>query len=298
MVHRFFVVSRGSQHQSRIDKLKEAPMRTSNPHCARGKPGIVSAAGLGVVSLALVFALGSAPGVASAQGFGKWGGPIDPDALQILKGMTDYLGGLQQFSLHTENTYDDVLATGQKIQFHFSSDVVIQRPNKLFAERTDGGADRLYYYDGETLVLYDAKSGFFSVIAVPDTLDAFLHFASDSLNLVPPAGDLMYSNAFQLLTANITSGFVVGEDVIGGVTCHHLAFTSPLVDWQVWVADGDQPLPYRYVLTTMDDPTQPQFMTTISKWNTSPEITDEIFEFDQPATAVEVEFVGGGGSAN
>ena len=264
--------------------------------CARGKPGIMSTATLGVLSLALIVMLGSAPGVASAQGFGKWGGPIDPDALQILKGMTDYLGGLQQFSMHTENTYDDVLATGQKIQFHFSSNVVIERPNKLFAERADGGPDRRYFYDGTTLVLYDTQSGFFSVVAAPDNLDDLLHFASDSLNLVPPAGDLIYSNAFQLLTATITSGFVVGEDVIGGVKCHHLAFTSPLVDWQVWVADGDKPLPYKYVLTTMDDPTQPQFATTVSKWNTSPEIAGGTFTFDPPATAVEVEFLAVGAS--
>ena len=71
---------------------------------------------------------------------GKWGGAIDPDALQILKGMTDYLGSLQRFTMHTENIYEDVLETGQKIQFHFSSSIVVQRPDKLRAERVDGQA--------------------------------------------------------------------------------------------------------------------------------------------------------------
>ena len=53
-------------------------MRSSNARCARGKARIASVAGLGVFSLTLILALGSAPGLASAQGFGKWGGRSIP----------------------------------------------------------------------------------------------------------------------------------------------------------------------------------------------------------------------------
>jgi hypothetical protein len=261
---------------------------------ARGKPGVRTVAGLGVFAVAMAFALGSAQGIAAAGEApvtGKWGGPIDPDALQILKGMTDYLGSLQRFSMHTENTYEDVLATGQKIQFNFSSSIVAQRPDKLRAERSDGQASRLFVYDGETLSMYDGQHGFFSTVAVPDNIDDFLHFARDSLDLVPPAGDMVFSNAFELLTAGMTSGFVVGKAVIGGMNCYHLAFTTPVVDWQVWIADGDTPLPYKYVLTTTDDPAQPQFVTLISNWNADPKIGDKTFEFEPPATATEIDFI-------
>lgn len=262
---------------------------------ARGTPGIRSVAGLGVLAVAMAFALGlTAPGIAAAregQVAGRWGGPIDPEALQVLKGMTDYIGSLQRFGMHTENTYEDVMETGQKIQFHFSSNIVAQRPDKLRAERSDGQASQLFVYDGETLSMYDGGHDFFSSIAVPDNIDDFLHFARDALDLVPPAGDMVFSNAFELLTAGITSGFVVGKTVIGGVSCYHLAFTTPVVDWQVWIADGDKPLPYKYVLTTRDDPAQPQFVTVISKWNTEPKIGDGTFEFKPPATAMEIDFV-------
>ena len=261
---------------------------------ARGKPGARTVAGLGVLAVAMAVALGSAPGVASAGGSqftGRWGGPIDPDALQILKGMTNYLGGLQQFGMHTENTYEDVMETGQKIQFGFSTNIVVQRPDKIRAERIEGTAHQLFIYDGAKLYLHEAKGGFFATVDVPDNIDDFLHFARDSLDLVPPAGDMVFSNAFELLTAGITSGFVVGEAEIGGVRCYHLAFTTPVVDWQVWIAEGDKPLPYKYVLTTRDDPAQPQFVTMISNWNTDPKIADGTFEFDPPATAMEIDFI-------
>jgi hypothetical protein len=252
-------------------------------------------AGPGVLAVVMALALGlTAPGIAAAgegQVVGKWGGPIDPDALQVLKGMTDYLGSLQRFSMHTENTYEDVLETGQKIQFHFSSSIVVQRPDKVRAERSDGEARQLFVYDGTKLSIYDPQLDYFATVDAPDNIDDFLHFARDTLDLVPPAGDMVFSNAFELLTAGMTSGFVVGKTVIGGVSCYHLAFTTPVVDWQVWIADGNKPLPYKYVLTTRDDPAQPQFVTVISNWNSAPEIEDGTFEFEPPATAMEIDFI-------
>ena len=257
--------------------------------CVRGKPGVGTVAGLGILAVMMAVApLGMA---AEGEVVGKWGGPIDPDALYVLKGMTDYLGGLQAFSMHTENTYEDVLDTGQKFQFGYSSHILVQRPNKLVAKRWDGQSKRLFVYDGEMLSIYEKGHDLFARISAPDNIDDFLFFARDALDLVPPAGDMVFSNAFELLTASITSGFVVGQAVVGGVTCTHLAFTTPVVDWQVWIAEGDKPLPYKYVLTTRDDPAQPQFVTVVSKWDTDPEIKDGAFDFEPPATAIEIDVV-------
>lgn len=255
----------------------------------RGRPLLRTVAVLGAFAVTLFIASGS---VAQEGSFtGKWGGSIDPDALQILKGMTDYLGSLQEFTLHTENTYEDVLATGQKIQFGFSTDIVVQRPNKIRATRTEGITHQLFVYDGAKLWMHEAGGDFFATVDVPENIDDFLHFARDRLDLVPPAGDMVFSNAFELLTAGMTSGFVVGEAEIGGVRCYHLAFTTPVVDWQIWIAEGDKPLPYKYVLTTRDDPAQPQFVTMVSKWNTEPKIATGTFEFDPSAGAMEIDFI-------
>jgi hypothetical protein len=243
-------------------------------------PGVLTVVLAGVLAVA-------SPALAT----GKWGGAIDAEALQLLKGMTDYLEGLQTFSMHTENTYEDVLATGQKIQFHFESSIVAQRPDKLHVKRTDGMAKQLLVYNGAKFSIYDPAQDIVAVIDAPATIDDFLHFARDALDLVPPAGDMVFSNSFELLTAGLTSGFVVGETVIGGTECVHLAFTTEVVDWQVWIATGDSPLPVKYVLTTTDDPAQPQFVTNISNWNIEPEIKDGLFEFEKPTTAMEIDFI-------
>src|SRR6516225_439627 len=60
---------------------------------------------------------------------------IQPEAEKLLRRMSDYLAGRQQFSLKAENTVEAVLATGQKIQFDSPATLILSRPNKLWAHR-------------------------------------------------------------------------------------------------------------------------------------------------------------------
>lgn len=240
------------------------------------------------LALLLVGILSFSGGMAQDQG----GSPImDPDAKQILKKMTDYLGSQKRFSMHTENMLEEVYGDGQKIQYHFSSSVVIQRPNKVRAERTGFGQKQLITYDGETLAIYNPVTNHWAATAAPDNIDGLLHFARDTLDIVPPTGDFIFTNSFDLLTAGVTSGTFVGKAIIDGIVCHHLAFTSPLVDWQVWIADGGKPLPVRYVLTTKDDPVHPQYTVRISDWSTRPIVNGEMFKFAPPEGSVGIEFL-------
>jgi hypothetical protein len=240
---------------------------------------------------AATFALGAIAVSALATETQEQAPRVEPDATRILKRMTDYLGSLQRFSLDTENTLEDVLVSGQKIQYDFTTSVVIRRPNKLRAERTGDLVNQLLVYDGENLTIYNRESNYYAIAKAPDNLDDMLHFARDTLDLVPPSGDLVYTNAFDLLTASLTSGVVVGKSMVGGVRCDHLAFRGPVVDWQIWIADGDEPLPHKYVLTTRDDPSQPEYIIQLSNWNVTPRSNDALFDFSAPKDAKRTEFL-------
>jgi hypothetical protein len=57
------------------------------------------------------------------------------------------------------------------------------------------------------------------------------------------------------------------------VPCDHLAVrTAGGVDFQVWIAQGDEPLPRRIVITYKDENGQPQFWADFSNWNLAPEL--------------------------
>jgi hypothetical protein len=79
---------------------------------------------------------------------------IESKADQLLKKMSDYLDGLKQFSVQTENTLEVVLKSGQKIQYDNPAELSLQRPNKLHAKRAGDIVDQELYYDGKTLPLF------------------------------------------------------------------------------------------------------------------------------------------------
>jgi hypothetical protein len=241
----------------------------------------------------LLFAALAAVAVSAAHAQGTG---VDAEADRLLRRMTDYLAGLQAFGVDTRNTLDAVLASGQKIEFVMRATATVVRPNKLRADRKSDLVDQSFFYDGRTLTLYNPAEKVYAAAAVPDTLEGMLDFARDRLDVVAPAGDFLYRDVYDRFMQVTTSGFVVGKAMIGGVSCDHLAFRGPEVDWQVWIADGDQPLPLRYVVTTRDVASYPEFSAVIH-WNLSPDLKDVRFSFTPPDGAKEIDFLKTGSDA-
>ena len=216
---------------------------------------------------------------------------VDPAAVQILKKSMDELGGLQRFSVDTLNIIEDVLDSGHKVQFDVGASVTLQRPNKLHAQRKGTLIDQALYYDGKTVVVYDATAGFYATAAVPGTIEQMLRFTGETLGLLLPASDLLYRDAFPLLIQDVTLATVVGKALIGGVKCDHLLFSRPGVDIQIWVPDAGKPLPLKYVVVDTSAPELPATTTMMRNWNTSPAVTDAMFDFKPPQGAKRTEFM-------
>ena len=216
---------------------------------------------------------------------------VDPAATKILQRMTDYLGSLKQFSVQTQNTLEDLLASGHRVDFDVSAQVIVSRPNKLHAERKGDLLDQTFYYDGKTLTLYNPSDKVYATAPAPDTIEGVLDYARDALGLTVPVADLVYRNAFPLLMQDVTLAQVVGKAIIGGARCDHLVFSRPGVDFQVWVADGDQPLPYKYVVTDTGMPGRLSVTTVMSNWNVAPAVVDSRFTFVVPQGTTLITFM-------
>jgi hypothetical protein len=228
---------------------------------------------------------------ALAAGAEPAAGP-DPEATAILRAMTDHLSSLPRFSVNGHGILEVVLTSGQKLQFDNDVTLTLERPNKLVATRRGEVTEQGLWFDGENLSLFSPDKGFYAAATGPKTIDAALDFARDEMDLVAPAGDLLYTDAFASLIADTTAGFVVSKRAwIGGQSCSHLAFRKPGVDFQIWIANGAQPWPLKYVLTTTDMPASPQYTVTLSDWNMAPRIDPGTFTFTPPAGAKRIDFV-------
>jgi hypothetical protein len=238
-----------------------------------------------VVALAMVVtAPWPQPGHAQPAG-------IEPQAEKLLRRMSDYLASRQQFTAKAESTLEVVLTSGQKLQFGSPATASVWRPNRLRADRKGDIVNQEFYYDGKTLTLYNPKENLYAATAAPPTLDETLDFAREKLDVIAPGAEFLYGNAAERMLKETTSGFVVGPSVVAGVKCTHLAFRGPEVDWQIWIEDGDKPLPRKFILTSKKVAGEPQFTVLVRSWDLTPKLTNREFTFVPPKGAKKIEFL-------
>ena len=80
---------------------------------------------------------------------------------------------------------------------------------------------------------------------------------------------------------------LVDDEILGG---KDVARTDD-IDFRVWVAKGDQPVPQRAVITYKKAPGSPQFQADLADWNFAPQIDKAMFAFVPPAGAIPVPFM-------
>jgi hypothetical protein len=216
---------------------------------------------------------------------------VEPKAVQLLRAMSDYLAGLRQFSLRVDSSLDLVLDSGQKLQFDMGGQVLVRRPNGIYAIRKGAALDQEFFYDGRHLTLSGKTAQVYARVEAPARIDEALDFARDRLNLMAPLADFLYSDPYKVLSAEMESGFYVGPALLDGVPCHHLAFRGRDLDWQVWIEDSKTPLPHKYLITSPEVQGAPQFTARLSNWNPAPKASDADFRFAPPAAAEKIEFL-------
>ena len=216
---------------------------------------------------------------------------MQPEAEKLLRRMSDYLSGQQQFSLSTENTIEAVLQSGQKIQFDSPSTATVSRPNRLRAHRKGDITNQEFFYDGKTLTLYDPKQNLYATTAAPASLEEMLDFAREKLDIVAPASDFLYKNFADKMLKEASSGFVVGQSVVTGVKCTQLAFRNAEFDWQVWIENGARPLLRKFILTSKKVAGEPDFTVIVKNWDLTPKLSNAEFSFTPPKGAKKIDFL-------
>jgi hypothetical protein len=239
----------------------------------------------GKICAAMVIAF-SAPAYAQPEGSG-----VQPQAEKLLRNMSDFLGKQQSFSVTAESSLEAVLTSGQKIQYTSPTSIQVKRPNQIRASRKGDLVDQDFYYDGKTLTLSSPGNGFYASTAAPATIDETLDMARDKLDIIAPGGDFIYANSYAMLTQDLVSGFYVGKAVVGGAQCDHLAFRGKDVDWQIWIQEGNKPLPKKFVITSKLISGEPQFTIFINTWNLAPKLTNTTFSFNPPKNATKIDFL-------
>jgi hypothetical protein len=207
---------------------------------------------------------------------------VDPVADQILKQSCDFLAQTPAFSVHAEVWKDVVLASGHKIQVTRSVDMDLRRPDRLHVEAKAHKKGRSIWYDGKTLTVLDRETNLYGVTDAPATIDETLDLAAETYGITIPLEDLAISDPYTSAIKNVTDGGYFGDEPVLGVMCRHVGFSTDKIDWQLWVADGTEPLPQKLVITYKTEDQMPQYIAIFSKWNLTDRASDLVFQFIPP----------------
>jgi hypothetical protein len=182
-----------------------------------------------------------------------------------------------------------VTLEGQKLQFNSSATAVIQRPSRMHMTRRGRFADAELFYNGQQLTLYGKSVNAYVQKDLAGTLNQALDALEAGIGISLPGGDLLVADPYAVLTSGVTSSSYYGIAYVGGVAAHHLAFRTRGVDWQLWVKEGNEPLPLKYSITTTWTTGAPQYSVQFSNWNTKPSIPANRFTFVAPKDATRID---------
>jgi len=213
----------------------------------------------------------------------------DEEAKSLLKAMSDYLGSQKAISFAYDTNLEVVTKDHQKLLLASSGKIELGRPDKLRATRFGGFANVEMIFDGKTVTLFGKDANLYAQVEVPGTVDHLVEEMRDKLGRPVPGADLLLPDAYDKLMEDVTDVKDLGSGVIGGVECDHLAFRAKEVDWQIWIAQGDQPRPCRYVITATKVDQGPQYSIQISDWKTGIDVVAEDYSFTNKTDAKEVD---------
>jgi hypothetical protein len=248
------------------------------PAADPGSPAAAVAAGSGAIPIIEVSTAADAPTRV-----------LDPRADEILREMSRFLAATPRFAFEAEESFDEIPSGQPRVLLTNLRRVAVERPNRFAADVEGDSLSRSVWFDGRSVATYDRAQHAYATIPAAGSIDAAIDILTQKYGVEVPLADLLYSNPYDVMIEAATYSKYLGIHRAAGVPCHHLVFSQPTIEWQIWIDAGDQPLPRKMAITYVRDPGEPQYVATISRWSLSPAFDETLFRFEAPEGAERVD---------
>jgi hypothetical protein len=213
----------------------------------------------------------------------------DPKALAALDAMGAFLRSQVDIKVLGELTTDDVTDDNQKVQYSGTAELTVRRPDRMRATMNSDRRNEQIFYDGKQFTVYLPKLNYYASFDAPPNLAGLIDVAERRYGLDLPLVDLFAWGTNRSRPQDILTATKLGTSTIKGSPCDHYAFHQADIDWQVWIQQGDRPLPRKLVITTITEKTQPQYQAVYT-WELGGKTSPQAFTFVPPPGAHRIEF--------
>ena len=234
---------------------------------------------LNIATLALLIGLGSSASAHADEAYAK----------NRMKEMSDYLSAQKTISFGYDADLEIVTPDHQKIMLANSGTADLSRPDKICATRDGGFSSVEMLFDGKTLTVVHKDAKTYAEAPVPGTIDNLIDVLRDKYHKPFPGADLLLSNPYEKLMPGVSDTKDLGSGVIGGKECDHFAFRNEEVDWQIWIAQGDQPYPCRYVITSKKIDQAPQYSVQVRDFKAGSAVAADNFGYTNSTNAKKID---------
>jgi len=218
-------------------------------------------------------------------------GEQKPDGRALLMRMAEYVAKSPAWSVTVHTSYDAIQPDRYKVEWNEIRTVTLKRPDRLRveSERSDG-ARSLVLFDGKQITTFDESGNVYAQAQHPGTVDEAVYYFVHDLGMRLPLAIMLLDRLPTELQQRAQSVEYVEKTATLGTPADHIVAKTPTVDFQVWIAEGDRPLPVRVVLTYKNASGQPQFRAQFSDWRLDINPSDNLFAFTPPAGAKKIPF--------
>lgn len=216
--------------------------------------------------------------------------PLPEKVDALLKKMSDHLAGAKTFVFEANILFDEVLDSGLLAQRAAKLTLLAQRPSGLRAHFKSDTEERTMWYNGTTVNVVDLDDKVHVAVPVPDKIGPALDHLMDHYGISIPLSDFLFENPYEALTSDVDRAHYMGMSQVNGIPCHHLVFSQEAVDWQLWIEDGDRPIPRKLVIVYKNDVGVPHYMATLTGVKLQDPLPDDAFnpEIPEGVTSMDV----------
>jgi len=210
-------------------------------------------------------------------------GSMDQSTM-LLEAMSRTLSTARTFTLRATREIDAALTetgTGKQLDDLYFE---VRRPDRLhMISRTDGSVQHIYF-DGESVVLYNATDQVYATMPFKGTIDSMITVLHESIGYIPPLAQFVLNDSWPAFQEQLGGSSPVSNEAVNGIECRKLRLMGMRAIAYIWIARQNN-LPCALTATFADVDGDPQVRIRFLEWNFAPQLSDAVFHFTPPAGA-------------
>ncbi len=215
---------------------------------------------------------------------------VEPEAQKIVKALSDAQRAKGQIiRIVVHDTSDEIMETGEMIQYGHVRTAVVRWPDGLWMESRGDQANVTLWYDGAAFTLLDRSANEYVQVKAPATIDEAIDMVYDRYGISTPLADMLSGDIYDVLMDGVVTCRYLGTGLVGDTPCHHIAATQANIDWQAWIDQGDKPWLRKIAINYKNLPGSPRYSAVLVEAQDSAVVPGTLFVFQPPAGAKQIE---------